>query len=56
MLRTDEEIAMLEKDVKDSYGVVPDIHTLLSAEVTFVGVLPCHRFVCTGVDRVRCCL
>eukprot|EP00752_Nemacystus_decipiens_P011288 g10031.t1 len=28
----DEEIAMLEKDVKDSYGVVPDLHTLLSAE------------------------
>lgn len=31
---------MLEKDVKDSYGVVPDIHTLLSPEVTFVGILP----------------
>ena len=29
----DEEIAKLEKDVKDSYGVVPDIPTLLSAEV-----------------------
>eukprot|EP00903_Cladosiphon_okamuranus_P007030 g6836.t1 len=28
----DEEIAMLEKDVQESYGVVPDIHTLLSAE------------------------
>lgn len=27
---------MLEKDVQDSYGVVPDIHTLLSAEVKFM--------------------
>lgn len=27
---------MLEKDVKDSYGVVPDIPTLLSAEVILI--------------------
>lgn len=48
---------MLEKDVKDSYGVVPDIHTLLSAEVLlFVGVLPCHPFVYTVIVRVPCCL
>lgn len=51
----DDEIDKLEKDVKESYGVIPDIPSLapeVSAEVT-IAVAPYH-FV-TGFCFVRGC-